>query len=102
MQGYVKLIETRSLFFPSKDILLTPEFIDASYQDVYLITSDSIKINGWFLADKDARYTLLFFHGNAGNIGDRLDKLEILKKIPLNIFIIDYRGYGKSQGSPSE
>ena len=102
MQGYVRLIETRSLFFPNRTILVTPEFIDIPYEDLYITTADGIKFNGWFLTERDARYTLLFLHGNAGNIGDRLDKLEILRKAALNIFIIDYRGYGKSQGSPSE
>jgi fermentation-respiration switch protein FrsA (DUF1100 family) len=102
MHGYVKLIETKTVFFPTKNIIVTPQFIDLAYKNIYLTTKDGLKINGWFLPDNQARYTLLFLHGNAGNIGDRLDKLEILKKAKLNILIIDYRGYGNSQGSPSE
>jgi fermentation-respiration switch protein FrsA (DUF1100 family) len=57
---------------------------------------------GWYLPSKKAKGTLLFLHGNAGNISHRGDSLRIFHRLGLNILIIDYRGYGKSDGSPSE
>jgi fermentation-respiration switch protein FrsA (DUF1100 family) len=100
--GYVKYLEGRSIFFPNKNLEYSPGLINLGFEDIYLQTLDNFKIHGWFIPNKNAKYTLLFFHGNAGNIGHRLDKIKLLYDIGLNIFIIDYRGYGKSQGSPSE
>ncbi|MDR3320964.1 MAG: alpha/beta hydrolase [Synergistaceae bacterium] len=72
-----------------------------SFEDVMLSTPDDVRINGWFIPAKNARGTLLFFHGNAGNISNRLDSIEIFHYLGLSVFIIDYRGYGKSEGSRS-
>lgn len=100
--GYIKYIESRGIFFPVKNIELTPEFINLAFEDTYIDTKDNIKINGWFIPQGNAKYTVLFCHGNAGNIGHRLDKISLLHDIGLNLFLIDYRGYGRSQGEPSE
>ena len=100
--GYVKYIESRGMYFPIKEIEYTPEIVGLPFEDIYIKTEDDIQINGWFIPEENARYTLLFCHGNAGNIGHRLEKLMLLHKIKLNLFIIDYRGYGRSKGSPSE
>lgn len=100
--GYVKYIENRVIFYPMKDIEFTPERAGLAFEDVYLTAKDGIKINAWFIPKDQARYTILFCHGNAGNIGHRLEKIMLLHKLHLNVFIIDYRGYGRSQGRPSE
>lgn len=100
--GYIKYIERHAIYYPAKDIEATPKVINLSFEDVYIKTTDNLKINGWFIPYDDAKYTLLFLHGNAGNIGHRLDKIGLLRGIGLNIFIIDYRGYGRSTGRPSE
>jgi len=99
---YVKYLEARNLFFPSKKIEYTPAAIGLEFTDTYFKTEDGRTINGWFVPAKDSQYTILFFHGNAGNISHRLDKIKILNSLGLNVFIIDYRGYGKSEGKPSE
>ena len=100
--GYVRYIEVRAIFYPMKEVEFTPRLLGLAFEDVYIKTQDNIRINGWFLPHDNAKYTVLFCHGNAGNLGHRLEKLMILHKIKLNIFIIDYRGYGRSQGRPSE
>lgn len=96
--GYVKYLEIRGIYYPVKEISLYPSSRNIPYEDIYFNTEDNLKINGWFIPQAEARYTLLFFHGNAGNIGNRLDKLSMLWKKGLNIFIIDYRGFGNSAG----
>ena len=73
-----------------------------AYEDIYFKTADDIELNGWFIPAEGARKTLLFFHGNGGNISHRLDSLNILHGLGLSVFIIDYRGYGQSQGTTSE
>lgn len=81
-------------------------------EDCWLAASDGIKLHGWYAEPRKkvsdsllpvaAEPLLLWFHGNAGNIADRYDMMRMLVQVPARIFIIDYRGYGKSDGSPSE
>lgn len=99
---YVRHLERTSLFYPTKPFLATPEDYQLSFEDVYIATAKDIKVHGWFVNAPQAKSTLLFFHGNAGNIGDRLGKILFFHKLGLNVLIIDYRGYGKSEGKPTE
>ena len=96
------VFQEKMIFFPGKRIVDTPQTIGLQYEDVYLVTDDEIKIHGWYIPHPDAKATLLFFHGNAGNISHRLDSISIFHELDLSVFIIDYRGYGKSTGRPSE
>lgn len=90
------------MFFPMKGIIYTPEVVGLPYEEIYFETSDNKRLNGWFIPAEGAKFTFIFCHGNAGNIGHRLEKLSIFFNLGLNVFIFDYRGYGKSAGSPSE
>ena len=71
-------------------------------EDVWFHASDGVKLHGWYFPNPDAKATLLFFHGNAGNLSHRLDNIRDLVPLGLNVFIFDYRGYGRSEGSPDE
>jgi len=95
--------EPRMIYYPNRQIDQTPELVGLKYDDVTLTTSDGLKINGWFLpARTNSALTVLLFHGNAGNISHRLEKLAALHDLDVNTFIIDYRGYGRSEGKPDE
>jgi fermentation-respiration switch protein FrsA (DUF1100 family) len=75
------------------------------YEDVRIITADKLILAGWFIKQKNpyAHETLIYFHENAGNIGNRLFAIEALYfELEVNILIVGYRGYGHSQGSPNE
>ncbi len=100
--AYIKYIEARGIFYPVKQVEFTPKVINAAFDDVYIKTEDNITLNGWFIPCDNSKYTLIFLHGNAGNIGNRLDKINLLRETGVNIFIIDYRGYGRSKGQPNE
>lgn len=102
MTGYVRYIENSKIFFPAQKLSATPSQIGIKFDDVYFHTPDKVSLNGWFIPKAGARYTVLFLHGNGGNIGDRLDKIKIFYDIGVNIFIVDYRGYGRSKGRISE
>ena len=99
---YVRLVESFSIFYPSKKIGATPRDIGLVYEDIFFNTQDGITLNAWFLKPAQAYATILILHGNAGNNSHRLEKISYFYKMGLNIFILDYRGFGKSEGKPSE
>lgn len=90
------------IYFPQSEIVVTPDVISLDYEELTLTTSDGIEINAWWIPHSNARATLLFLHGNAGNISHRLDSINIFHQLGFSVLIIDYRGYGKSTGKPSE
>ena len=90
------------IYVPSKKYLNTPEYYNLKYENYILSTKDGERINSWFIPHSNPRATLLFLHGNGGNISTRLDSINIFHKLGLSVFIIDYRGYGSSSGVPSE
>ena len=92
---------------PGRELVTSPKNMGLDYEDVELVTEDNIKLHGWFIpANKDLviqkQATVLFFHGNAGNISHRMDSIRQFHKMGLNVFIIDYRGYGQSTGKTTE
>ncbi len=94
--------QSRMIYFPSRDVWATPREVGLSFEDVSLETDDGIGIHGWFVPREGARASVLFCHGNAGNIADRLGTIKLLHLADLNVFAFDYRGYGRSAGTPSE
>ncbi len=99
---YIRWVESRQVFIPSKQITSNPDQFGMAYEDVYFKTQDGVDLNGWLVKHSDAKHTILYFHGNAGNMGDRMVKLAMFYQMGVNIFIIDYRGYGRSSGQPTE
>ena len=89
------------VFHPTKGLTLTPKNMGLAFEDVRLTTEDGVDIHGWYVPAENARATLLFFHGNAGNISHRLGSIEIFHSLGLSVFIVDYRGYGESGGRPT-
>ncbi len=98
----VPVLEPQMIYFPMKEIEATPGMFGLKFEEVWLKTEDGIKINGWLVPNINSRKVILFFHGNGGNIGHRLDKIRFFHALPASVFIIDYRGYGRSEGFPSE
>jgi uncharacterized protein len=98
----VRYMERKSIFFPMRQMTSTPRDVGLSYEDIYFTTSDNKKINAWFIPRSGASFTVLFSNGNAGNMSHRLEKISMMNDMGLNVFIFDYRGYGKSEGVPSE
>lgn len=99
---YLRYIEKTTLFHPERKIETNPKEIGLDFQDIFFKTPDNLTLNGWFIPAKNAQYTILFCPGNAGNISHRLDKIKFFNDLGCNIFIFDYRGYGRSKGRPSE
>ncbi len=95
-------LEQKGLYHPDREIPETPKNLGITFEEVNFKTADGQLLNGWFIPAKDAKVTILYCHGNAGNICDRLHKVEFFHNMGANFFLYDYRGYGKSTGKPSE
>ena len=97
------IFEEKLIYFPYRAHELTPSDLGLAFEEVSLQTEDGVRLHGWFLPVPDARRTVLVCHGNAGNISHRLDRALLLQaKLKVSVFLFDYRGYGKSEGSPNE
>ena len=100
---FLRWYEPRLIYLPWPEIERTPADLGWTYQDLDLSAADGARLHAWFLpAAAPARATVLFLHGNAGNISHRFDKLAVLRALGVDILIVDYRGYGGSTGRPSE
>jgi fermentation-respiration switch protein FrsA (DUF1100 family) len=102
LAGGLYLLQPSMVFLPSPDIEETPSNWGLAYEDLWLRTGDGVRLHAWYLARPGARQVLLFFHGNAGNISHRRASLEIFHWLGLDVLILDYRGYGRSAGRPTE
>lgn len=95
------LFQSRLVYLPSHILWRTPAAAGLPYEDVFLNASDGVRIHSWFIPAEEPRGTVLFFHGNAGNIAHRVETARMLHDWNLNTLLIDYRGFGRSEGRPS-
>ncbi|WP_333416176.1 alpha/beta hydrolase [Microcoleus sp. MOSTC5] len=102
-------LQTRLLFQPTPTIAKTPDAFNIPYQEVWLpvkARSHKIeKLHGWWLptANRQSLGTLLYLHGRGFNIGANINQSYRFRQLGFSVLLIDYRGYGRSQGSfPSE
>lgn len=103
--AYLYFSQSRLLYYPdmpSRALEASPADIGLTYESVQLTAGDGTRLHAWFVPAPTARGTLLFSHGNAGNIAHRLDSISLFHSLGLNVLIFDYRGYGESEGKPSE
>ncbi len=95
-------VENFFVFYPQASFDAVPSDWRLSCEDVYFDTEDNKRLHGWFFPLEGDAPVILFCHGNAGNISHRLENVKFLLDQQLQVFIFDYRGYGKSSGRPSE
>lgn len=102
---FLYFYQDRMLFLPnipSRAVERVPSAVGLDYEVVDLVTSDNVRLDGWFVPAPENRGVILFCHGNAGNISHRFDSLILFHRLGFSTLIFDYRGYGRSQGRPSE
>jgi fermentation-respiration switch protein FrsA (DUF1100 family) len=100
--GYLFVFQSRYVYYPESTMVVDPSVIGLDFVDISFRAEDGIKLFGWFIPNLKSRGMVLFCHGNAGNISHRLEPIQIYNRLGLDVFIFDYRGYGQSEGKPSE
>lgn len=100
----VFVFQSNLVFLPGtgREVTLSPQSYGLRYEAVEIPTADGERLQAWWVPADNARGVVLFFHGNAGNISHRIDYLLMFNRLRYTTLILDYRGYGKSTGSPSE
>lgn len=96
--------QDRLLYLPNagREHIATPADQGLAWEAVTLTTEDDVALDAWWIPAPEPRASLLFFHGNAGNISHRLESIAQFQRLGLSVLIVDYRGYGRSEGRPSE
>lgn len=99
---YMMIMESRLLYHPTRQLTTTPAHHRLHFEDVALIAADAVRLHGWFVPAPNAPHVVLLCHGNSGNIGDIVDTLPVLREAGMSVLAFDYRGYGHSEGLPTE
>lgn len=100
--GCSRLVDT-FLYFPEKGPFGAPGAVGLEYEDVWFPAADGTELHGWWVPGRREGPCVVFFHGNAGNVSHRLDILRRLyDRVGLGVLLFDYRGYGRSGGTPTE
>ena len=98
-------LERKALFAPERSFRGNPDHVGLEYADIFPVANDGVRLHGWHMpasASSESRNAVwLILHGNGGNISVRLDQYKAIRdRYGASIIAIDYRGYGKSEGSP--
>jgi len=103
---YVAMAQSKYVYYPDRQLATTPAAVGLAFEDIAVTTEDGETIDGWFVpcteGGKPAKLTVLFCHGNGGDMGDRVGSLATFNRLGYNALIFDYRGYGESTGKPTE
>lgn len=101
--GAMLLFERRLIYIPFRGLDVEPSALALRHEEAWLTAEDGVRIHAWFLPLADARRTVLVCNGNAGNMSYRLDRAqEMQRRLGVSVQLFDYRGYGRSEGSPDE
>jgi uncharacterized protein len=101
---FLMIFEKQLIYYPSAALDATPKALGLAFEDVLIDVEPGVKVHGWFIraAKQPAAATVLFSHGNAGNIADRLDRVLSLRELGVDFLLYDYRGFGRSTGETDE
>jgi len=96
------IFQRKLLYYPNFNGHIKGEGLSHSFENINIKTKDNIILKGWFHLKDPKKKTILFFHGNAGTLDNRIYKLNFLGNLDVNFLIISWRGYSGSSGKPSE
>ena len=100
--GCRESVEARFIYYPSRELTTDPSAVGLAFRDVAFAAADGVKLHGWLIPGRSPT-TLLYSHGNGGNMAGRVTIARMLvDRLGVGVFMYDYRGYGRSEGAPSE
>ncbi|MBF0245601.1 MAG: alpha/beta fold hydrolase [Planctomycetes bacterium] len=99
---FLFLFQDRLVYSSTGLLTRDPSSIGLVFEELWLCAADGIRLNAWFIPAPRPRACLLFFHGNHGNLSGRMDSLALFHKLGFDTLILDYRGFGRSEGHPGE
>ena len=98
--------ERSRVYRPKREWVITGAALGRPWEDFYFSSGDGVRLNAWFFpANPDSlrrNWAVLLCHGNGGNVSHRLGTVALLLELGLNVLVFDYRGYGRSEGTPTE
>ena len=101
--AYLAINQRRIVFHPdTSPVALSDEAIALGFSEVQLTSSDGLGLTAWHFPAKSGHKTIVYFHGNAGNLGDRIERVRPYVRSGYGVFLVGYRGYGGNPGQPSE
>jgi uncharacterized protein len=95
-------VQRRFLYFPARGFIDTPANHGLAHEDVHLRSEDGVRLHAWWFPLEGATRTALFLHGNAGNVSYWMEPARVFREIGWSTLLLDYRGYGRSEGDPTE
>lgn len=102
LAGLLYFFQSHLVYHPPKVVRMTPAKIGLKYEEIRLGTSDGVNLSAWFIPSDANRGVVLYNHGNGDNVGRLLERIEIFHELGLGTLVYDYRGYGQSEGEPTE
>lgn len=105
LAAFLYLGQGKLIFFPSSEMSLKPDQVGLPYEELLIEVTPTEKLHGWYFPvdhSRPSKKTVLFFHGNAGNISHRLETASLITELGAECLLFDYRGYGRSDGSATE
>lgn len=99
---YLRYFEWRNIYYPTRTIDTLPSDAGLEFEDVWFVAEDGCQLHGWWMPHENARGTIIMFHGNGGNVSGWMWMAADLHRLGVNVFLFDYRGYGRSRGIPTE
>jgi fermentation-respiration switch protein FrsA (DUF1100 family) len=102
INGYLYFFQRKILYLPAFSLAQPHHYGLQRTEEVKLHTQDGLELTAWLMKPKRSKYYMIYLQGNAGNMGDRIEKLEEFSKTGWNILAVNYRGYGSNPGTPSE
>lgn len=101
--GYLYIKQRDYVYRPDRDLTVDPNQYNLRYETLVLTAADGVKVSTWFVPAKDANAPIVvLLHGNAENMGGQMDMILSCNRMGYSVLAMDYRGYGKSEGSPTE
>jgi hypothetical protein len=100
-----RLLEARLTYFPAREHVADPAAFGLRFEEISVAAADGVRLHGWYCLPRAGarhRADVVFFSGNAGNVSYRLPKIRALAGLGLGVFIVDYRGFGRSEGRPDD